>query len=501
MKILNASQIQELDAYTIKHEPIDSADLMERAATRWTEKCIELAHEISGATIFCGSGNNGGDGAVIARLLATRGIPVRVYLCHIGPFSEDLKKNLGRLKTLSSDQLEIMDLQKGDLFPEIAQGHLVVDGIFGSGLNRPVTGEWAEVITAINKAPNRVYSIDIPSGLHPDRSMEGAIIRADVTITFELPKYTFMFPENAGYVGQLEIVSIGLHQEFLERLESKNEYLTGTEVSRLITPRSKFDHKGVYGHGLIIAGSVGKMGAALLAGRGALRSGIGLLTLHIPQKGVIIVQTGLPEAMVSIDRHGYCFSECPDSTPYQAIGIGCGITTSEISRNALRETLDAVTVPMVIDADALNIIGMHPELLEKVPHESILTPHFKEFERLFGPSENHEQRLEKARVNAQKYNVNILLKGAHSALADTSGMIFFNSTGNPGMATAGSGDTLTGILTGLLAQRYAPRTAAMIGMYVHGLAGDLAAEKVGQSALIASDLIDSLGRAFQTLQL
>jgi NAD(P)H-hydrate epimerase len=472
---------------------------MERAAMQWTQICLTLHPDLPGATILCGSGNNGGDGLAIARLLSEKMIPVHLILCKIGPFSADLKKNLDRLHERQYPQLQIDYFDKGDRLEMIKPTDVIIDGIFGSGLNRPVTGQWGELIQAINQKPNKVYSIDIPSGMHPDKPMEGAVIMADMTITFELPKLAFMWPENARNLGHLEIVSIGLNQAFLEEVETSNEYLTSSDIRTLIQRRSKFDHKGVFGHGLLIAGSKGKMGAALLAGKAALRSGIGLLTLHVPQRGLDIIQIGLPEAMVSVDENESLFSNMPAIDHFDAVGIGCGLSTDPICAAGMQQVLERLEAPIVIDADGLNLLAANQELLSMVPKGSILTPHLKEFERIFGSSNHHFERLEKAKENARKYQLHILVKGANSAIATPEGKLFFNSTGNPGMATAGSGDVLTGMITGLLTQQYHPLTAAKIGMYLHGKAGDLAASKLGCESVIAGDIIDSIPGAFQSI--
>jgi NAD(P)H-hydrate epimerase len=496
MKILNANQIRALDAYTIQKEPIRSIDLMERAACQWTKKFLQLNPKPKRVSIFCGSGNNGGDGAAIARLLIEKRVRVHLILCHIGEFSPDLAQNVKRLENIKFPHLEITHFHKGDKLIQVEPADIIIDGLFGSGLNRPVSGAWGELIEDINNLPNKVFSIDIPSGLHPDKHIEGSIIDANTTITFELPKLAFMCPENAKSVGHLEIVSIGLHTEFLDNFDTPYSLITEIDAQKLHRNRKKFDHKGVFGHGLLIVGSQGKMGAATLAGKGALRAGIGLLTMHVPKCGVNIIQTALPEAMVSIDSNAQFYSTPPDISPYRAIGVGSGLSVNKHTIDGLSKLLNSADSPLIIDADALNIISSHEHLLSLLPPGSILTPHFKEFERLFGPSKNHFERIEKARVNASKYQINILLKGAYSALATPDGEIFFNSTGNPGMATAGSGDVLTGMITGLLSQKYKPSHAAQLGMYIHGMAGDIAASKQGFESTLASDITENIGSAY-----
>ncbi len=391
---------------------------------------------------------------------------------------------------------------KKDL-PEIGEDDIIIDAIFGSGLTRPVSGFIGEVIEHINAADAVTISIDIPSGLFADRHAdpkEGKIIHADYTLSFQLPKLAFLLPENDSFVGEWHILDIGLHHDYINNAEVKNFLLTKRDVQTTLRPRNKFAHKGTFGHALLIAGSYGKTGAAILASRACLRSGVGLLHTHIPKAGYEIMQTAVPECMLSIDRYDNYFSEVPDLGMYNAVGIGPGLGMEKQSQMALKLLIQNFSNPIVFDADALNILAENKTWLAFLPKGSILTPHPKEFERLAGKWADDYEKLQKLRDLCFKYNIYIVLKGAYTCTGTPDGMCYFNSTGNPGMATAGSGDVLTGLITGLLAQGYSPAQAATLGVYLHGLAGDLAAKKKGQEAMLAGDIIENLGKAFKKIK-
>ncbi|MFW6259758.1 MAG: NAD(P)H-hydrate dehydratase, partial [Tangfeifania sp.] len=380
---------------------------------------------------------------------------------------------------------------------------VIIDGLFGSGLTRPLEGLPAEIVQKINKLQNTVIAIDIPSGLMGEDNSENTfetVLKADFTLTFQFPKISFLFAEHEQFTGKWEVLPIGLHPVGIEKTPSELVFVEKAEVQKMIPSRSKFSHKGTFGHALLIAGSFGKMGATVLASKGCLRAGTGLLTAHVPRLGYSIIQTAVPEAMVSIDPHDSMFTEFPDVSQFSAIGIGPGIGLKHNSQKALHELIEKTEIPMVLDADALNILSENKEWLKKLPANSILTPHPGEFRRLAGKSENSWEQLEKQRQMAKDYNVIVLLKGAFSAIATPGGKVYFNSAGNPGMATAGSGDTLTGIILGLLAQQISPENAVVAAVYLHGRAGDLAAAKKSEPALIAGDISDFLGEAFLDLK-
>ncbi len=493
MKIPDIQSARAADAYTIENELISSVDLMERAATQiyfWLMKKLKTK-EVS-IKIFCGMGNNGGDGLALARLLATNDIFAQVYIVHVSDkFSHDAEVNYQRLKEIPD--VLMFDIFSKDDFPKISDDEIIVDALFGSGLSRPLDGLAAELVTHLNDNQAVRIAIDIASGLNGDSINNcGVIFRPDYTVSMQFPKMAFLYPENEPFVGKWEVLDIKIHPDYIENLETANFYTTADVVRPLLHKRGKHSHKGTYGHALLIAGSTGKTGAALLASEACLRSGVGLLTTHLPKLAMLPLQVYLPEAMISVDESENCFSQVPDLQPYNAIGVGPGLGKAEETVNALKSLIQEARVPMVLDADALNIISENKTWLAFLPENTIITPHPKEFERLFGKTDNSQQRLELQREMSAKYRIIIVLKGANTSIAFPNGSCFFNSTGNPGMATAGSGDVLTGIILSLLAQRYTPEEAAIIGVFMHGRAGDKAAEKLGMESMIAGDIVKKL---------
>lgn len=500
MKIFSAKQIREWDLFTIQEEPISSYELMERASNSFVEWfTIRNPNKDCSVVIFCGSGNNGGDGLAIARLLHEQFYPVEVIHCQIGKRSEDCEQNFRRLHELGFVKIGL--LKTDGAIPTIPAEAIVIDALFGSGLNRPIEGYWAQVVESINTHASKVIAVDLPSGLYSDRSSANQpTIKAEFTFSFERPKLAFFFPENYPTVGQWAFDSIGLHPAFDVATPSEYHLITEADIKAKIRPRNKFDHKGTFGHALLVVGSYGKMGAAILAAKACLRAGVGLLSINIPKCGYSILQGQVPEAMVIADPEPEYWSKVPEIDPYQAIGIGCGLGQNIRTVQSLEACLRATTAPMVLDADALNIISQDLDLLALLPQKSILTPHPKEFERLFGSSDNDFARLALLQSKAREYQQIILLKGAHTIVALPDGHCYFNNTGNPGMATGGSGDALTGILTSLLAQGYPPSDAAIVGVYLHGKAADLAVVEIGENALLPSDLIKNIGKAFLSLK-
>lgn len=499
MKIFSAKQIRDIDEYTIKHTPIESIDLMENASRvffKWFIDKINYSRQKK-ITVICGKGNNGGDGLAVARMLHDEGFNVRTCVIEGDNSSSlDFRSNLYKLQQLEGVKLKML---YEDQPLDLDIGDYVIDAIFGSGLSREISGFFEKILVQINYADTRVFSIDIPSGLFADGSSSGPCVNSDETLSFQFPKLAFMFSENAEQVKSWETLSIGLHPTKIENSTTRNFYVDGHLIKRLIRSRGKFDHKGSYGHAQIVAGSKGMMGAAVLAAKSCLRSGVGLLSLQIPAHGNIIMQTAVPEAMVKHESEGDHINKIEADKKIDAIGIGPGLGRDTQTLDALSTFLDNYDKPVVLDADALNLIAEKKTILDKIPEGSILTPHVKEFERLFGSTSNDFDRHRLQQLYASKYKVFIVLKGAHSCTATPTGESYFNSTGNNGMATAGSGDVLTGVITSLLAQGYDSQTSCLLGVYAHGLAGDLAAAEVGHSGLIASDIIGHLPLAFKTL--
>lgn len=494
MKIPDIKTARLADAYTIENEPISSVDLMERAATQiyfWLMRNLK-SKEVS-IKIFCGMGNNGGDGLVLARLLATQDIYAQVFVLHVSDnFSHDCEVNYERLKDIP--EVPMYGIFSKDDFPKIDDNDIVIDALFGSGLNRPLEGLAAEMVNHLNDNHAIKIAIDIASGLNGDSIgiPTNPIVRADYTLSMQFPKMAFLYPENEPFVGKWEVMDIKIHPEFIEKLETSNFYTTSDVIKPLLHKRTKHSHKGTYGHALLIAGSTCMTGAALLASEACMRSGVGLLTTHLPKSAVLPLQVYLPEAMISVDHSNDCFSQGLDLQPYNAVGAGPGLGKAEETAVALKHLIQEVKVPMVLDADALNIISENKTWLSFLPERTILTPHPKEFERLFGKTDNSQQRIEHQREMSVKHNIIIVLKGANTSITFPNGSCFFNSTGNPGMATAGSGDVLTGIILSLLAQSYTPEEAAIIGVFMHGRAGDKAASERGMESMIAGDIIKAL---------
>ena len=498
MKLFTTSQIAGIDRYTIANEPIADIDLMERAATEMYHRLRRRIDISLPLQFFAGPGNNGGDALALARMFGERGNKCTVYLLDSGkPLSGSPAINWQRLVDQGKATLRTISSEKD--FPVLHHEVQVIDGLFGSGLGRPLSGLPAALVKHINNAGCRVYAIDIPSGLAGEDNAGNQadhIIRATLTLTLQFPKLSLLFPENSKFSGDLEVVDIGLHPGGIAAVETPYHMTGWSWVRDRLPARPKFSHKGTYGHALLVAGSYGKMGAAVLAAVGCLRTGVGLLTAHIPGKGYNIMQTAVPEVMCSIDNSDTVFSSPPAIEKFSAVGIGPGMGTGPATKSAYFKLLQEIKVPLVADADGLNLVAGDPGIL---PAGSVITPHPVEFMRLFGETRDSWQRLQLLREVAQKYKIVVVLKGAYTQTALPTGEVYFNPTGNPGMATAGSGDVLTGIILSFLAQGLPPGDAAKCGVYLHGLAGDLASRKFSQRSLIASDISLFLGKAFRMI--
>jgi ADP-dependent NAD(P)H-hydrate dehydratase / NAD(P)H-hydrate epimerase len=509
MKIFRPNQVRELEAYTIENEPIHLINLMERAANAcidWLTRRYQTDKEFK---VFVGPGNNGGDGLAIARMLAERGYYVEVFV--IKKLSTDGLRNYNRL--ISQDKAKVFTINSEDTFPIIHPYEIVIDALYGAGLNRPLDGVPALLVDYINEYAETIISIDVPSGLFPDENTQlekevfedgqigfKHVIKANYTLTFEFPKLSFFFSETNIHVGEWTILPIGLHKGFIDNEVVDNYYVDNNFIKPILIKRPKFSHKGTFGHALIVSGHQGKIGAAVLAANGSLRSGVGLLTAHIPQAGTIIMQTSVPECMLSIDENQNYSTSVKDISAYNAIAVGPAIGFAPETKALLLDLMkraQAAKIRMVLDADALTILGENPEWFQYIPEGSILTPHPREFERLLGKTNDYYTRSLVQVEFAKKYKVYVLLKGAHTDVLGPEGICYFNATGNPGMATAGSGDVLCGVILSMLAQGYTSEHAAIIGMYMHGLAGDLAAEELSPEGLIASDIIAFLPDAFR----
>jgi len=500
MKFFTTSQIRQLDQYTIGNEPIASIDLMERAADAIYWSFIGNFPYFRPVCILAGQGNNGGDALALARMLLNSGFQVHVLLLHSGSLSPDCKINRERLMAGSPNSLtEITDKFVAS---EITKETIIVDGLFGSGLSRPLAGIFADAVQWINQTGCKVVSIDIPSGLSGEENQltdQSILVKADLTLTLQFPKLSFLLAENAPYVGKWEVLDIGIHPNAIEMTASDFDYIEEKDIKPLLKQRQKFSHKGTFGHALIIAGSKGMAGASVLSSKAALRVGAGLVTVHGPGSNRIIVQTANPEVIFQSDLSDDSISKIDSIEIYNSIAIGPGIGIHAETAGMLHDFIKKLNKPCVFDADALNIISKQNEILKLIPKNSILSPHPKEFDRLFGESKSSYERIMKAQHASKEYGFIIILKGAHTLIATPEGKLYFNSTGNSGMASGGSGDVLTGILAGLLAQNYSPEDSAKIGVYLHGLSGDLALTAESKESLIAGDIIEYLGKSFKSV--
>ena len=500
MKILSAEQLSEADKISIKKQQISSEELMERAAKLVFQ---EIHKRLDGAhipiKIFCGIGNNGGDGLVVARYLIQHGYPVTVYVVNYSDKrSDDFLANYDKLKNITNDWPIL--LKGEDDFPEINTGDFVIDAIFGIGLNRPIEGWMAKLVELINESQAFILSIDMPSGLFADQvpGDKAAVIKAAYTLSFQTPKLVFFLPETMDYVGDLQIIDIGLDREFIASLSSENFLINAESARRIYQPRKRNSHKGDYGNVLVIGGSYGKMGSVMLTATAALRSGTGLCSLYIPKCGYDIIQTGLPEAMVLTDKENELISDYPEDFEADVLCFGMGVGTDEKSVLAFKKILESQKNPMVIDADGLNMLSQNKELLSLLPKNSVLTPHPGELKRLIGEWKDDFHKLELVKAFSKEYKVIIVVKGAHTFTIKNE-EIYVNNSGNAGMATAGSGDVLSGVITSFIGQGYEPLSATIMAVYLHGLAGEIASNELGDESVLAGDIAKNIGRAVKTL--
>ncbi|WP_149276349.1 NAD(P)H-hydrate dehydratase [Pareuzebyella sediminis] len=499
MKIYTAEQIYAADKNTMKSQGLTSDELMERAA----EQLFSWMHaRLQGAQVkinlFCGIGNNGGDGLALARLLKEHGYNIMVYVVNYSKNrSEDFLTNLERLK---ERKVWPEFLEEGSKFPVLGKDDIIVDAIFGIGLNRAPDDWVAKLFSHIEASDAFILAVDMPSGLFTDKvpDSEEAVLKANYTLSFQVPKLVFFLPQTAIFTDQWELLDIGLDQDFLSKTQTNFELIGKSEVLGMYIPRKKFSHKGTFGHSLIVGGSYGKIGAVHLASKACLLAGSGLVTAYVPRCGYLPLQTNLPEAMVLTDAGERYISDIQFDIRPSVVGIGVGIGKDKKTGKAFSEFLKKNTLPLVIDADGLNLLSENEELLKELPAKTVLTPHPKELERLIGGWKDDFQKVDKAKQFAKEYDCILLIKGAHTiTLYNDKGYI--NTTGNPGMGSGGTGDVLTGIITGLIAQGYEPLEATVFGVYLHGRSADIKVEKTGYQSLTASNVIEGLGEAFLDL--
>lgn len=497
MKILTSTQIRQADAYTIANEPVTPLKLMERAAEACARSLVEDSTEEAVFQIFCGPANNGGDGLALARLLQNEGYRVNVFVDEPPENSGDgIQVNYLRLS--ENPDISVYPLSETPNF-DYDPNSIIIDSLFGIGLNRPLDGIYAKTIEFLNTLPFQKVSIDIPSGLYSDglTPEEAVKFKADKTLSFEFWKKAFLHPETGEYCGIVQLLQIGLLPDASAQSQTDLCISDGDLIQKIYKPRNNFAHKGNFGKTALVGGSFGKMGAVVLATHAALRTGSGITYSMVPSSGIEILQTLCPEAMCMETGENYLNKLTFD--PNLTYGIGPGLGTNADSEQSLISFLKAATKPVLLDADALNIISGDQNYLNLIPKNSILTPHPKEFDRLFGESPNSFERLDLGKTKSRELGIYIVLKGHRTQIVTPDGQVFYNVTGNAGMAKGGSGDVLLGIITSLLAQDYSPEEAAIFGVWLHGAAGDLAARKISEEAMLPSDLIAELGRLFKIL--
>lgn len=502
MKIFNSQALKELDLATCEAQGIDSIQLMERAAEA---VCFEIVSRFlprQRIVVIAGPGNNGGDALAVARMLIEQGYKkVEVFLFNVGgKLSHDCDEERKRLITIEG--VDFTEVSKGFTPPYLDANDVVVDGLFGSGLRMPLQGGFKAVAQFINESGAFVVSIDVPSGLFGEWNSSASrrdMVHANLTLSMQLPRLAFFFEENAEVIGEWKLLDIDLDKDKIADMQTDFKLMETANIRPLIRRRSPFSAKRDYGSALLMTGSIGMMGAAVLAAKAVMKSGAGLATVHSAACGMPVVQTAVPEAMFEPDRNEHFITDMTPHHNHQVIAVGPGIGTRDETVNALESLIKTTSAPLVLDADALNCIVKRPSLLQTLPPATVITPHIGEFDRLFGESLSGEQRLTRAIEAAKRYDIIIVLKGHFTAVVKPTGSVSFNSSGNAGMATAGAGDVLTGVIAAFVAQGYRPEHAAMIGVYVHGMAGDIAAEEKGEFGMTAGDIADNVGRAIKEI--
>lgn len=500
MKIISSHDIKAIDKKTIDEENIDSVNLMDRAASKIAEAII---HHYKGGRIyiFAGAGNNGGDAIAAGILLHKQGFNINIIHFVINELSADCDTVRKRLTDYPG--IPYTEVSKSFTKPDITKDDLIIDGLFGSGLNKPLSGGFAAVANFINSTGATVFSIDLPSGLMCEDNTYNVmqnVIKADRTFTIQYPKLVFFFSEFSKYIGDYEVLDIKLSEKAISECNSDISTIEAEDVRKIIRKRNRFTHKGDYGKALVIAGSYGMAGAAILTAKGCLKSGVGLLKIHIPSACVNVIQTAVPEAIACIDYHEHIFTSLFEENDATVTAIGPGLGTDELTAEGLKQVIRTASGPMVIDADAINIISANRDIFKYIPKKSILTPHIKEFDRLTGNCQDPYERILKAAELAKAFNVYIVLKSAYTFVITPENKFYINTNGNPGMATGGSGDVLTGVITALLAQGYSSQEAAILGTYAHGLAGDIAASKLGEMGMTSMDIAENLPEAWKRLE-
>lgn len=503
MKIFTSDKIKAIERYQIKEEKVTAIELVERVAEAVTCEIISRWRQNKRISIFAGSGNNGADALAVARLLIEQGYNPEIFLFNIGGNSLSAECKISRERLLMLGDVNLIEFCGGEfVLPELSRNHVVIDGLFGSGLHDPLSGGFMLLVRKINESGAAVVSIDLPSGMFCDwnhGSINRNVIHATLTLAVQFPHLPFMISDYAELVGEWKVLDIDMSSEKIRATDTPYNIIEKNDVKRILKKRSPFSSKKDYGTAMLIAGSYGMMGAAVLTAKGALRAGAGKVIVHTARCGYNILQSSVPEALYDADRDDIIVTNMLQQRHYTSLAIGPGIGTNEATVTALENLLKANKSPLVLDADALNCIALRPTLLNHIPAMSILCPHAGEFDRIFGIQPSAEERLKRAIEVAMYYKIIIVLKGHHTAVIRPDGRVMFNSTGNAGMATGGSGDVLTGAIAAMLAQGFKPEISATIAVYIHGLAGDLALEEHGEYGVTASDIANNIGKAIKVI--
>lgn len=493
MKIFSTQQIRDIDSKTIAYDKISSLQLMKKAAKAFFDWFVNQNYdETKPIAVVCGTGNNGGDGLVVARLLLKSGYRVRVWILE---YSEKYAKDCARnIQVAQEEKILIHKIISEKDIPDFSNSALIIDAIFGTGLTREIEGFPRTCIQRMNESEKPIISIDVPSGMFLDKKTTFAV-QASETVTLEIPKLALFLPENHQFAGNVSLVPIGLNKKAISETGTNQFYIEKEDIKKIIKPLSKFAHKGTFGHALIIGGSLGKSGSVCLASKAALKSGCGLVTAYIPQCGKQVIESNLPEAMFIVDNSENHISNITFELKPDAIGVGVGLGKHPETKETFYHFLQKNTFPLVVDADGINLLSENKDWLKLLPPQTILTPHPKELSRLIGDWNDDFEKIEKTKTLSAKYRLIVVIKGAYT-MTVSGEQLYLNSSGTPALATAGSGDVLTGMITSLLAQGYLPIEAVRAAIYLHGSTADITRQKIHPRSFIASDIIENIGNAY-----
>ncbi len=506
MKIFSPNEVIEIFRHTTEEDGVSMIDIVDRVGKGVAAEVKKLSNPDTLIVVFAGWGPNGAYALAAARKLIEEGIEPMIFLFNIGNRITADCANQKKFLLKQHPDAKFYEITQNFDIPTLNNNCLVIDGLFGIELDRPLPKSFGLLMRSINESGATIVSIELPSGLfsvwNTNNSSSRDIIHATVTLAVEFPPLAYFMEENIPLIGEWKILDVGLSREAIKKSPHTYYLLTHRDIKHILRNREKGPGKNAYGSALLCAGSYGMMGAAVLAAKGCLRAGAGKVFCYAPQCGNTVLQTAVPCAMFVPDAGEKTITRIVPDREYQAIAIGPGIGVSNSTINAVEAFLKlsaAKRHPLVIDADALNCIAERPIMMNYVPALSVLTPHSGEFDRIFGAQPSAEARLRKALEIAAYHNIILVLKGHYTAVVRPDGKVHINSSGTPALATPGSGDVLTGVITSLIAQGYTPETAAIIGVYVHGMAGQIAEEKHGEYGVIASDIAENIGKSIKTI--